>query len=271
MKWIIQNNIYEEEGFESLLRALEACNCEVVHVKVVPFEGRLEAIDGKLPSSEDDAIVLGSYTLARVAKQMKWRPGAFLNNLDFTIQHAHWGDLMLNADAKIYEFGHIPFQKYPFFLRPVHDTKALAGRVFDWGEYSNWGDSISLHEDREDYRETKLRLAEGGLTMETPVMVCSKKEIYNETRIYIVDHLIATSSRYKIGTIKRYADEHETEPRILEFAKECDKLWRPDTCYVMDVADTPKGLKIIEINNINSAGFYKGNMNKLVQALEDWA
>jgi hypothetical protein len=37
----------------------------------------------------------------------------------------------------------------------------------------------------------------------------------------------------------------------------------------MDIADTPNGLKIVEINNINSAGWYRCDMQKLVTSLED--
>jgi hypothetical protein len=37
---------------------------------------------------------------------------------------------------------------------------------------------------------------------------------------------------------------------------------------VIDVCSTPNGLKIVEINTINAAGFYAGNIQSLVLALE---
>ena len=279
MKWVIQNNIYEEEGYASLIRALEKYGSEVVHVKVVPFEGSLEAVDGELPASGADAIVMGSYTLSRVAKQMGWRPGSFLDNLDFRKQHVMWGgDVMLNADALICEFGRVPFQAQPFFMRPVHDTKAFAGKVFDWGQYIGWSDSVSLLEDREDRLETERRYEEGSLTMKTPVMVCSKKEIWSETRTWVVAGAqgmsltpVVTASGYKVGTIKRYTPPESVDLRILEFVDRVCSTWRPNAAFVLDVADTPDGLKVIEVNNLNSAGFYKADMFRLVEALERWA
>jgi len=36
----------------------------------------------------------------------------------------------------------------------------------------------------------------------------------------------------------------------------------------MDVARTPEGLKIIEVNNLNSSGFYAANVENLVLAIE---
>jgi len=37
----------------------------------------------------------------------------------------------------------------------------------------------------------------------------------------------------------------------------------------MDIADTPDGLKVIEINNINSAGFYDADPQKIIMAIEE--
>lgn len=267
MKWVLQNDIYEEEGFAALLDNLTRLKCDVVHVKVVPFEGRLEAVEGELPLPGADAIVLGSYTLSRVAKQMQWRPGSFLGNLDFTVQHQKWGDLMLNADAKIYEFASVPFQEYPFFLRPVHDTKAFSGLVLDWGEYESWRDGLLRCPELIDpvYDPLGVNL----LVTSTPVMVCTKKVIYNETRMWVLEGRVITSSGYKIGTIKRYRPPEETEQRMIDFVEDLD--WYPNTAHVIDIADTPDGLKIIEVNNLNSAGFYKADTQLLVKSLEDWA
>jgi hypothetical protein len=46
--------------------------------------------------------------------------------------------------------------------------------------------------------------------------------------------------------------------------------WAPLDCFVLDVADTPLGLKVIEVNCINASGYYEADMNKLVMALEEY-
>lgn len=267
MKWVLQNDIYEEEGFASLLSALERQGADVVHVKVVPFEGRLEAVEGELPGRGADAIVLGTYTLSRVAREMGWKPGSFLDNLDYRVQVEHWGDRMLNSDAVIHEFASLPFQEYPFFMRPVHDTKAFTGLVLDWGQYVEWRDGLLRLPELADpvYDPLGVNL----LTPATPVMVCAKKEIYNETRLWVVDRRVITSSQYKIGTIKRYQAPEFTDNRVVNFVE--DLGWYPNECHVIDVADTPNGLKVLEVNNFNSAGFYKGDMQRVIRAIQDWA
>jgi hypothetical protein len=267
MKWVLQNNIYEEEGFKDLLSALERHGADVVHVKVVPFEGSLEAVEGELPKPGDDAIVLGSYTLSRVAKQMGWRPGSFLDNLDWRVQHSHWGDRMLNSDAKIFEFDSVPFQEMPFFLRPVHDTKAFSGLVLDWGQYVEWRDGLRRLPELADpvYDPLGVNL----LTLATPVMVCSKKEIYTETRCWVVEGRVITSSQYKLGTLKRYQAPEFTDMRVHDFVESLG--WYPNPAHVIDIAEGPNGLSVIEVNNLNSAGFYKGDMQRVIAAIESWA
>lgn len=264
VRWLVQNNIYEEEGFARLLSALSRRGSDVCHVKVVPFEGRLEPVEGEIPPPGADAIVMGTYTLSRVAKQNGWRPGSFLDNLDFEVQRERWGTRMLNHDARIYEFSKVPFQEQPFFMRPVHDTKAFTGYVLDWGQYVEWRDGLLRLPELADpvYDPLGVNL----LTPATPVMVCTKKEIHTETRLWVIDGRVVTSSPYKMGTIKRYREPWETDQATIALIERLD--WYPNRACVIDVAQTPDGLRIIEVNNLNSAGFYKGDMDRLVDALE---
>lgn len=259
MHWVIQTNIFAEEGFDALLATIKRFDLPYTLVKVVPFVGDLEPVEGELPSDGASAIVMGSYTLARVAKQRGWTPGAFLDNLDFEVQRDYWGKRMLNYDAIITTFDQVSFQRLPFFFRPVHDTKAFTGFVCDWPYYEEWRNSV------------RVLLETSTLTKDTPVMVCSKKEIYSETRFWVVQGKTVTASQYKLGTLKRYEEVRGSyfDNDLIRFTDDCAARWSPNDAYVMDVADTSDGLKIVEINNLNSAGWYKGDLQKLVHALEE--
>lgn len=277
MKWVVQTNVYAEEGFETLLATLERFKLEHVVVKVVPFEGRLEPLQGELPEDGANVIVMGSYTLARVAKQRGWSPGSFLDNLDFRKQHIFWGDHMLNADARVCKFDEVlsvlrdmytvKGETIPtFFLRPVDDSKAFTGYVLDVAEFVQWRENLRRMPETADPVNDPLGV--NLMTLETEVMICTKKDIYNETRCWIVDSRLITYSGYKVGTIKRYTPPEEVDQRIQWFASARAHEWSPNRAYVMDIADTPNGLKIVEVNNLNSAGWYKGDLQKLVDALE---
>jgi hypothetical protein len=142
---------------------------------------------------------MGSYSMARHAHTYGWKPGAWLDNLDFRIQREH------------------------------------------------------------SSKPTVTPLDE--------IMACSTKKIWSETRTWVVDGRVVTASGYKIGTTKRYTAPSQIDGVITEYAQACVDCWQPNAAFVLDVADTPEGLKILEINNINAAGLYRGDMLRLVSAL----
>lgn len=254
--WVLQNNLYSEEGWEALVGALERLGFPYSVHKCVPFEGTLEP---EPPPINAPVIVMGSYSMARHAAKHGWKPGAWLDNLDFRAQRERWGDLLLNADAKCTTIGAFlgPIVQ-PCFVRPVHDTKGFTGRVFDDPSWQEFRDGVlSVVND----------FLKPIVTPQDVIMVCSVKEIWSETRTWIVDGRLVTASGYKIGTIKRYTPPDQVDDRITAFAQACADRWCPNAAFVLDVADTPQGLKIVEINNLNAAGFYRADMQKLVVAL----
>lgn len=258
--WVLQNNIYSEEGWEALVGALERLGFPYSVHKCVPFEGTLDPEPSPIAGP---VIVMGSYSMARYAHTYGWKPGAWLDNLDFRTQREHWGDLMLNADAKCTTIGDFtgPIAK-PCFVRPVHDTKGFTGQVFDDPAWQEFRDGV-LRVEGDSSRPTVTPLDE--------IMICSAKEIWSETRTWVVDGRVVTASGYKVGKIKRYTAPAQVDDRITAFAQMCADHWCPNDAFVLDVADTPESLKILEINNLNAAGFYRGDMQKLVVALADLA
>jgi hypothetical protein len=49
MHWVIQTNIYAEDGFESLVTAIKRLELPYTLVKVVPFIGDIEPVEGEVP------------------------------------------------------------------------------------------------------------------------------------------------------------------------------------------------------------------------------
>jgi hypothetical protein len=255
MYWVIQNNIYSEEGFDSLITALTTLDLPYSIHKCIPFIGTL---DPEPMPTQDRVIVMGSYTLAREAQRRGWNPGVFLNeNFNYEVQLKHWGNHMINSDAVICPFALVPEQINPFFIRPLEDSKAFTGVVTDWPDFVEWRNRVLA-----------LTPEDGAtITPETMVMVCGKKEIYAEYRTWIVDGRAVAWSQYKTGARKHYIAD--VDPRIIEFAEAYRGGWSPHRAYVLDIFETPNGLFIGEVNNLNSAGFYKANMGKLLMALEE--
>jgi hypothetical protein len=181
-------------------------------------------------------------------------------NLDFEVQRDHWGERMLNHDAQVVRFADVPAQAAPFFIRPVLDTKSFTGSVMAWPAFEAWRSKVlALASDRP------------AITADTRVMICREKEIWNETRTWIVDGKVITSSGYRFGIHAQYCPPEEVHPEIVRFAERCAAAWSPDRAYVLDIAMTQEGFHILEVNNINSAGWYRCDLNRLVIALEEMA
>lgn len=255
MHWILQNNLFNEDAYGVLLETLERFGIPHSVHKVVPFVGELH------PEPELDTtnvICMGSYSMRHAAKKNDWYPGVFdLEPFDFTVQLAHWGEHMLNHGAVVCRFEDANFDDELMFIRPILDSKSFAGRVFDRDEFYTWKRKVCVLE--EDYGDS--------LTKNTMIQLCKPKKIYSEHRFWVVKGKIVTSSTYKLGNAVIYQSLPE-DSMFQKFAEERIAEWQPHEAFVIDIADTSEGLKVVEINTINSCGFYACDMQKLVMAFE---
>ncbi len=72
-------------------------------------------------------------------------------------------------------------------------------------------------------------------------------------------------SQYKLGDQVIY--DRVVDDDILEYAQQMADIYQPAKGFVLDVARTDDGLKIVEINCLNCAGFYHVNIQKLLYEL----
>lgn len=105
------------------------------------------------------------------------------------------------------------------------------------------------------------------LSKDQLIQVGTVKKIYKEARIWIVGCKVVTSSYYRYGANVEYTEN--VEPEGLEFAQSMVDLYQVADSFVMDICLTTDGWKIVEINCINCSGFYKGDMQRVLIALED--
>lgn len=254
MHWILQDNMFAETGWEEMRACLQRFDIPFSVHKVIPFVGEL------LPApalSHTNVICFGSYSMRHVARRLQWTPGVFdLFDMDFVRQLEHWGEHMLNAGSRVSRFAEASFFADQLFVRPVNDCKYFAGKVFTRAEFEDW-----------QHKVVELQLSDGSsLTPDTLIQLSAPIQIYAEYRFWIVKGEIVTQSLYKRGSRVYYASD--VDPRFHDFVKARLQEWLPHESLVIDVCDSELGLKIVEINTMNAAGFYAADMQKLVLALE---
>jgi hypothetical protein len=256
MFWVIQENISNEEAYNSFVQALNDLALPYTVVKVVPFSREL--IPDVNPTNP--VVAWGSVSMENIAYDKGWNPGTFFNdNFDQRIWTSVYGDDMLNADVEFHEFCKIPAFEGTRFIRPVEDKKVFAGMVVHGEEIADWKVAI-------------LRYSDGYTTLrpETMVGVSGVKEIAMEWRFFVVNGKVITGSRYRQWGLSDYRRLEETIGPW-EFAQKMVDKWQPAKAFVLDVASparTPYEYKVIEINCINAAGFYCADMRAVIEAVE---
>lgn len=263
MFWVVQENIRDEDRYIAFVQALRDLNVEHTIVKVVPFSH--EVIPDVNPTGR--VVAWGSVSMDDVSNIKGWKPGVFNNeNFNMRVWTKIYGSDMLNYDVEFHEFCKVPKFEGVRFIRPVADNKVFSGMVVHGEELSNWQEQIWK------YSDGYIRIRP-----ETMIGVSSTKEIALEWRFFIVGGKIVTGSRYRQwGLTDVRESTPETDPGAWEFVQQRIDQWQPSEAFVLDVSFQTEAqvtgsyqpYKVIEINCINSAGFYHCDMRALVEAIE---
>lgn len=256
MPWILQ----EFEDTRKLAEALERLGIQFSWHKVVPFVGDL--MPEPAIEDPDDVILFGAYTLWRYARTHELQPGVFKVR-PFVHEHA-WHPFLLNgADAMFLTLRDVPTRLSEdgcdWFLRPVDDDKSEPGNVKSSDEIIRLAQKVlALEED-----EIPL----GSLRHDTELMLTAPVNIHTEWRLWVVADDVVTWSMYKSGHRVVYCPEIDAD--ALAFGQKLVPA-NPGyaAAYVLDICRTADGLRMLETNCINAAGFYAADLQKLVMALE---
>lgn len=262
LHWVLSGNIFNEAAWEELLITLQRFDIPFSEHKVVPFVGELLP-DPPADLNGGNVIVIGPYSMRHIAKKKGWKPGSFdLEPYDFRQQLEKWGEHMLNHDSQVVAFKDAHWtDNEPRFIRPINDSKNFSGKMFEWDEFRDWQRNV-----------VDLNLDYGNsLTSDTLIQLARPKKIFAEYRCWVVKGKIVTISRYKFGWTVAYdnMDGGSIGDLVREYAQARVDEWQPLDAFVIDVCDTPDGFKIVEINTINSCGFYACDMQKLVMAIQE--
>lgn len=255
LKWLVQKNLLKEEVLEQFRAAFQQLSIDFEEVQVIPFSPDLPTF-----SPADVTIFYGSTSLMiNASKHPEFRRGVFYNSEKFQMHNylKHWGEKMLNADGRVLTFGEFVSSKIDkqqdWFLRPNEDTKSFAGTVMSATEIATWFEKIQ-------------KIDNPDLNAETLIFVSSVKKINREWRNFLVNGKVVDSSRYAVNGDLAVSPT-DVPADMIAFSESCAKDYSPADIYVLDIAETDQGYKIIECNCFNGTGFYKHDITKIVEAI----
>jgi hypothetical protein len=145
------------------------------------------------------------------------------------------------------------------FIRPAEDSKYFNGGVMDAEEVRAWRDALVRGE------RSPVRCS-SRMSGDTQVVCGPPATIYKECRFFVVDGAVVAWSTYKQGG--NVVATEDVDPVSLDHAQACVQAWQPARAFVLDTALTPDGPRIVEVNCINSAGFYGADVQRIVMAIE---
>jgi len=281
MLWIVQKDLWDEAGYVTFVEALDRLDIEYLIIKPIPFTNKIlpadfdsfaqdisEAVEPEIDTTQD-IMAFGATSLTRIAQARGWFPGTYMNE-NFTYEKWSKGfglDSILNPDSIVQRLGDYfdlsEFEGSNVFVRPVLDSKTFNGEVKSKYDFKDWQQSIKFMDEFMTDELVDIPM----LNKDTVIAVASAKKIYSEYRLFIVNRKIVTASQYQLGG--ELVTTADIDDRVIWFAHGMIQTWMPASAFVMDIADTPDGLKVIEINNINSSGFYAADPQKIIMAIEE--
>lgn len=157
---------------------------------------------------------------------------------------------LLNSNAKYFDYSKI--KNYEFsketFIKPSRDLKSFNGGVIYAGE------TIKNYIARTGHSMPSIK--------DETIVVSDIKEIQEEYRFFIHKDKILAASRYMLNS---EVNPSNIVPEFLtDCAKDYAKLYNPADIFVMDLAVTNEGIKIVEYNCWNASGFYHCNIRDLI-------
>jgi hypothetical protein len=249
MHYIIQSNIYKEVNFDLLIHALKNLDLSFETVKVLPF---IDSYD--FETSRKDVFIFGGVKLAEYTKDLNFSPGSLFGKTEnFEDYLKYFRNHLLNGDSTIHNVSDELTFTGVKFIKPLDDNKLFNGKLFD-NMYWNSEQSNLIYD--KSYNPN------------LKILVSSPKTIYREVRLFIVDGKVVTGSQYMFGN--KFMTSKYIGQNVIDYANEIIKIHNIADCYVMDIAETENGLKIVEFNCINASGFYESDVEKRLIALENF-
>jgi hypothetical protein len=252
--WVLEANVFAHSCFDEMVDHLRQIQIPYHVVRIVPFSHELV---GNLPAIDNPCVAYGSIGVAKLAGRQRWLPGIWASDdLASTVYARRLGDKYLNNGLVACRLSEVERRSIDlgwsqFFLRPDDDGKAFPGGIVTRSEIVGWIAQMR-----------SAAVLEGN---DADVVIAPAQVTGREWRTVVVDGEIVAYSLYK--NHERRWEERSIDPAALKAVEMAVEVFRPSDVFIVDVCETPDGMKIIEYNNFNAAGLYACDVGKVIDAV----
>lgn len=190
-------------------------------------------------------------------------PEINIKNYNCTSYYPEFGNKLLNSNYTMLPFGDVKRRKewlfkefgqdQCLFIRPDSGLKEFTGTIIKYESFEKDLDYLSFYEP-----DNSL------LTI-----VATPQPIDWEARFIVCNYEIVTGSYYRVN---RLCQQKLVEDELIDDAQELlnEIKWRPDEIYVLDLCESNKELKVVEIGAFSYAGLYRCDRNKIVESVSNF-
>ncbi len=278
VKWLIQDVNLRFDTLEDIAIALKELEFNFCSFGIIPFTNEMTGLENHINDNDKYIIKAGTKILTlfdKVKTLQETIPD--INNYNVGDHEKIFNNLRNGIFYDIEKFDQYYYSKLNLpllnneseyylikdnkdlsfsedkFIKPSRDIKAFNGGILEAGKTIN--EFIHSAQYQEFYEEEYAVIAP-----------CQK--IYKEYRLFIVEGKVVAGSQYKSGDIVK-ADAYVPSD-VIKCAKEYASLYQPHDIFTLDIADTPKGFKIVEYNCWNASGTYKANLKELFTSVQKY-
>jgi hypothetical protein len=266
-KWLIQKG-YDDEQADRFISAINLIGEEYAAVKYIPFGNEYKPLNDVKLKEDDLVLFIGTIQMYKfLHKTTRWKLGwTNFEILKCHVYYDYFGRYLIDPDYRMLPLREVIRRRqelYAFkggmnrqiFIRPDDNAKSFNGEVVDESKLDEW-----------------FRYATYNTTdFHSVCVVASVATLKAEWRLVIADRKVIAGSRYRLEGSVEWAPGYPQG--VADFAEMIanEVEWQPHAVYCMDIADTEKGYKLIEIGSVNTCGFYECDLRPVVQKMSEIA
>jgi len=265
--WLLEKNLWDESL--SIERACNTLGYKVKWLEYIPFSN----LDFSNIQPEGETYIFhGSLNLAK-----KLRPhvkGVYcdLKQFECTTYYNYLGQFLLNDEYFMFPFGEVK-RNYRLifellerhsgfiptyakaFIRPNKGDKLFTGQLIEYERFDKDFENLNYHDI--DASEIVVFSYPKIIDMEYRFIICDKQIIGNS--VY----------RYR-GELASFSLSRQQDPVLFDYVERIANTWQPEPIFAIDIAKTPHGYKLLEINSFSCSGLYDADILNIVQKVSEF-
>jgi hypothetical protein len=269
IKWLFERNVFDDGNPEQMAKIVRSQNMPCVEMAFECVGGNDQELRTvkPIPFGDDEPVmVYGSMNLMKwLLRKHEWPKLAWYDFARLRCQnyYAHWGEFLLQRQYAFLPLAEIGRRKNwvfdtfghggAVFIRPDDNAKSFGGGIVQQEKFDEWYKLANFYD----------------AGPESLAVVSAPVAIHAEWRLVIGHKQIITGSQYKRDGKDEVSAAYPTE--LAEFVQTFTKAssFEPHPVYVMDIASTDDGYRLIEIGSVCCASLYACDLTRVVAAVCD--